>query len=224
MRRAEFRHRRLRARHRPHRLRRHRLDAQSDRRVRHVVQWRLRRAGPRQRLMRSRAPTAAIATAATADDDQRSLLRPRRPRARERSTSAVALSWAASPTPTASTCTATLVARDVIVTAAHCISHRKRRSTTRRRVRAPTAAATRARSPIWSTRTSTIAASPQRTRSTAWIGRCCASTSRWATRWAMPACAIITGQGLAAARAADLYQAGYSWDTGDTSPATSAAT
>lgn len=112
-------------------------------------------------------------------------------------------------------CTATLIARDVIVTAAHCIH--TEHGVTGGGEFAPAAGGGNARATHY-------AVSPR------YNYRLFNSTDEidgldWALirldqplgqRLGFAGVRNLTGQGLAAARAADLYQGGFSWDTGDT--------
>jgi protease YdgD len=111
-------------------------------------------------------------------------------------------------------CTATLIARNVIVTAAHCI-HTDRGPTTGGQFTAAGGAEARATGYLVSDRFNY-----QRFTTTDEI-----DGLDWALirldrplgdQLGFAGVRNLTGQGRAAARAADLYQAGYSWDTGDT--------
>lgn len=111
-------------------------------------------------------------------------------------------------------CTATLIAPNVIVTAAHCL-HTNLGMTTSGEFRAVGGATSRAAAYLISDQFEY-----RRFNTTDEI-----DGLDWAlVRLAQPlgdtlgyaGVRNITGQGLAAARAHDLYQAGFSWDTGDT--------
>ena len=112
-------------------------------------------------------------------------------------------------------CTATLIARNVLVTAAHCIHTGDGGVTTGGEFVAEGGATARATAYLVSNRFDYA-----RFNSTDEI-----DGLDWALiRLDQPlgdtlgfaGVRNLTGQGLTAARAADLYQAGYSWDTGDT--------
>ncbi|GAM96420.1 putative protease ydgD [alpha proteobacterium U9-1i] len=111
-------------------------------------------------------------------------------------------------------CTATLIARDVIVTAAHCIN-------TDEGIRADGTFQPEAGGPA--ARTTDYFLNPrfnyERFNTTDEIDGLDWSLLRidqpLGERWGFAGTRIITAQGTAAARAFDLYQAGYSWDTGD---------
>jgi protease YdgD len=111
-------------------------------------------------------------------------------------------------------CTATLIARNVIITAAHCL-HTDNGPTTGGTFTAAGGATARATAYLVNARFDY-----QRFNSTDEI-----DGLDWALvrldqplgdRLGHAGVRNITGQDLAAARAADLYQAGYSWDTGET--------
>jgi protease YdgD len=111
-------------------------------------------------------------------------------------------------------CTATLIARNVLVTAAHCL-HTDRGPTTSGEFRAEGGATARATAYLVNERFDY-----QRFNTTDEI-----DGMDWALvrldqplgdRLGHAGVRNLTGQGEAPARAADLYQAGYSWDTGET--------
>lgn len=110
-------------------------------------------------------------------------------------------------------CTATLIARNVVITAAHCL-HGDRGVTTGGEFRAEGGATARATAYMINERFDY-----RRFNTTDEI-----DGLDWALirldqplgdRLGHAGVRNLTGQGLSAARAADLYQAGYSWDTGD---------
>jgi len=111
-------------------------------------------------------------------------------------------------------CTATLIAPNVIVTAAHCV-HTNAGPTTGGEFRAAGGATARATAYLVSNRYDY-----QRFSTTDDIDgldwALIRLDRRLGDQLGYAGVRNLTAQGAAAARAADLYQAGYSWDTGDT--------
>jgi len=111
-------------------------------------------------------------------------------------------------------CTATLIARNVIVTAAHCL-HSGNGPTTSGQFTAAGGGQARATAYLVSTRFNyQLFTSTDEIDGLDWA--LVRLDQPLGDRLGFAGVRNLTGQGLQAARAADLYQAGYSWDTGDT--------